>query len=40
MSNHYNEQHNEQELENIQNNLVTKDRKLQAQGGLSTMLRE
>jgi len=28
------------ELENIQKNLVTKDRKLQAQGGLTTMLGE
>ena len=28
------------ELENIQKNLITKDRKLQAQGGLTTMLGE
>ena len=28
------------ELENIQKNLLTKDRKLQAQGGLTTMLGE
>ena len=28
------------ELENIQKNLVTKDRKLQATGGLTTMLGE